>query len=88
MTDILDRIATGPRQFRPRSVTDYFALRLATKLRDVEHLGAYLQLLQHHSVSTLAAAFRYAAKQGANEAGTLSSTFLNALSEEHQDDEF
>ena len=59
MLHILDRMAhptTG--SFRPKTVSEFFALQLARKLDDVERLHTYLILVEHHSEDSLLQAFK------------------------------
>jgi hypothetical protein len=58
MPHILDRVAhpsTG--SFRPKTVSEFFALQLARKLGDVERLHTYLILIGIHSEDSLLQAF-------------------------------
>jgi hypothetical protein len=59
MRNILDRVAQ-PRagSFRPKTVSEFFALQLARKLEDIERLQIYLILVEQHSEDTLLQAFR------------------------------
>jgi len=59
MRHILDRFAQ-PRvgSFRPKTVSEFFALQLARKLEDVERLYTYLILVEHHSEDSLLQAFK------------------------------
>jgi len=59
MRNILDRVAhpsTGC--FRPKTVSEFFALQLARKLEDVERLHTYLVLVWTYSEDSLLQAFK------------------------------
>ena len=59
MLNILDRMARPTSgSFRPKTVSEYFALQLARKLGDVERLHTYLFLVEHHSEDSLLQAFK------------------------------
>ena len=48
MTHLLDRIGPQGRSFRPRSVSEFFALQLARKLGDEANLSQYARLVENH----------------------------------------
>ena len=59
MRNILDRVAqprTG--SFRPKTVSEFFALQLARKLEDIGRLHVYLILVEQHSEDALLQAFK------------------------------
>jgi hypothetical protein len=62
MTSILDRfVQPGFRSFRPRTLPDLFALRLAQKLNDVAAVAHYVQLVAENSEEKVLYAFGRAA---------------------------
>lgn len=63
MTDILDRVAEGAArirysEFRPKSPSELFAMRLATKLGDASAAQHYSDLLDQHAEEHLLIAYR------------------------------
>lgn len=58
MKPLLDRFLPSSAVFRPKSTTDFFALRLAHKLDDAAAANHYARLTQDHSESQLLAAYR------------------------------
>lgn len=64
MTPILDRFMSRPAAFRPKSVSDLFALQLARRLNDAAGVGDYAQLASQHSRARLLVALRRAIKSG------------------------
>jgi len=49
MPRILDRLGSADVRFRPRSVSEFFALQLARRLDSPERLGLYLRLVESHT---------------------------------------
>ena len=71
MTNILDQVARSSAsarysQFEPCDQQEYFALRLAQKLDDVEAARHYAELLDHYSQAQLLTAYRRAKAAGSH----------------------
>ncbi|MGJ5814480.1 hypothetical protein [Paludibaculum fermentans] len=65
MNSILARFEVTPRTtFRPKTATELFALRLASRLNDTDASGHYLGLLERFSEAELLAAYRRTTKPG------------------------
>ncbi len=64
MTPILDQFIRSGTPFRPKTMADLFALRLAHKLNDAEAVRHYAQLATQYSEGELLAAFRRAVNSG------------------------
>ena len=62
MTNLLDRIGPQEGPFRPRSVSEFFALQLAGKLDDEANVGRYARLVENHSSDLILRAFARAKK--------------------------
>src|SRR5712691_5492451 len=78
MHSILDRVAARHSygEFRPQTVREFFALRLARKLGDVSATRHYLDLTEQYSEERLLVAYRRA-RSSAN--GDLARAFHTAL---------
>ena len=63
MHTLLSRIGTPESPFRPRSVTEFFALQLARKLGDEANLEQYLRVGENHSRDLVLRAFARARKR-------------------------
>lgn len=57
MSTILDQFNAAPSSFRPRTVRECFALMLATKLNDVEHVADYVKLCTEYPRGKLLSAY-------------------------------
>ena len=62
MTNLFDRIGFQADSFRPRSVSDFFALQLARKLDDEANVGRYARLAEQHSRELILRAITLARK--------------------------
>jgi len=62
MIRILDHFENTPRAFHPKTAKDFLALQLARKLNDLENLRTYRVMIDHHSDSVIAEAYRRASK--------------------------
>src|SRR5437868_786348 len=62
MTSILDRFVRPPVGFEPKTTQEFFALRLAQKLRDAPAVGHYAALAAEHSAARLLTAYRRAVR--------------------------
>jgi len=60
MPHVLDRMVRPMGHFRPKTITEFFALQLARKLDDLANLQTHLVLAEHHSEQLLVRAFRRA----------------------------
>ena len=49
MSELLDWSGAAIRPFRPRSISEFFALQLARYLEDEEHLPRYRSVAESHS---------------------------------------
>ena len=65
MTAILDRFSDVARTFRPASVPQVVAIRLAAKLNDHQHIRLYVRYCEERPISTVIAAYQLASKRGA-----------------------
>lgn len=63
-TSILDQFVRSSGAFRPRSVEEVFALRLARKLEDEPAASHYAHLAGEHSVARLLSAYRHTLRAG------------------------
>ena len=63
MTDILDHIEQGLKEFRPRTGREYVALQIATRFNDVHRLARYLVVAKSHSKREMLKAARDAMLQ-------------------------
>src|SRR6266446_5437531 len=66
---ILDRFGPKLSAFRPKTVADLFALRLAQKLNDAPATIHYAELMNQYSEAELLTAFRRAVHSGARDLG-------------------
>lgn len=64
VNSILDKFISTSSAFRPRTVQDVFALRLACKLGDASASRHYAQLAAQHSEGTLLAVYRRTVRGG------------------------
>ncbi len=64
MTNILDQVARGFREFRPETQQEFFALQLARKLNDVKSARNYAELIQRFSEDLLLRCYRNCIDQG------------------------
>src|SRR6266404_885263 len=80
MHSILDRVAARPSygEFRPQTVREFFALRLAQKLGDTAAARHYLDLTEQHSEERLMVAYRRT-RASASATGDLPRAFHAAL---------
>ena len=62
MVNLLDRIEPQEGPFRPRSVSEFFALQLAGKLDDEANVGRYARLVESQSRDLVLRAFARAEK--------------------------
>jgi hypothetical protein len=66
MKSLLDRYIPSTAQFRPNTVSEFFALRLAQKLDDAVAVRHYVSLLEGQTASQLLVAYRRAIQAGRN----------------------
>ena len=62
MSPILDRLGFAENRFRPRSVSEFFALQLAYCLDSPDRLGIYLRLAEGHTRDEIMTALARARK--------------------------
>jgi hypothetical protein len=62
MTAILNKFVVATCPFRPATRQEFFALRLAQRLNDLDHLSHYLALVSAHRSENLLAAYGRATK--------------------------
>lgn len=76
MNNILDHIAASARfsEFRPKTLREFFALRLAEKLDDVRAARHYLDLTEEHAEARLLSAY-FKARVGCDDTGDLARCF-------------
>lgn len=62
MSSILDDPGSPEVRFRPRSISEFFALQLARQLGSLHRLGIYLTLVERHGRSEILTALARARK--------------------------
>jgi hypothetical protein len=62
MSSILDGLASPEVKFRPRSISEFFALQLARKVGSTHRLGVYLTLVERHGRAEILTALARARK--------------------------
>lgn len=69
MLHILKHVARFEAEFRPKTLSEFFALQLARELNDVAELRTYLSLVERHSQELLGRACKNTTQQTGRTAG-------------------